>query len=208
MFDVNGLLYIPQYISELHHEKLIKTIDVQPWRTELSRRTQHYGYVYDYRAKNVDLSMHLGELPIWLQDIATRLYNDGLIPNIPDQAIINEYQPGQGIADHIDCTPCFGDVIISLSLAAPVVMDLKHYKQAISILLEPRSLLVLRDEARYKWTHGIARRKQDIVNNVSLKRQRRLSITFRKMIIGKLDNFLAGQMSSLGAITTPTARCG
>jgi alkylated DNA repair dioxygenase AlkB len=183
MFDINGLLYIPRYVSELHHHQLIQTIDTQPWRADLSRRVQHYGYIYDYRAKRIDPSMLLGELPPWLQRISMQLFTDGLIPNIPDQAIINEYKPGQGIADHIDCTPCFGDVIISLSLAAPVIMDLKHNDQTTHILLEPRSLLVLRDEARHQWTHGIARRKQDVINGETIKRVRRLSITFRKVIV-------------------------
>lgn len=183
MLGINGLLYIPQYISDPHHDKLVQTIDAQPWRTDLSRRVQHYGYVYDYRAKRVDPSMHLGELPVWLQRIAIQLHQDGLTPAISDQAIINEYELGQGIADHIDCTPCFGDVIVSLSLAAPVVMDLNRDAQSVSILLEPRSLLVLRGEARYQWSHGIARRKQDSIDNIILKRERRLSITIRKVVV-------------------------
>jgi alkylated DNA repair dioxygenase AlkB len=183
MFGINGLLYIPQYISQPHHNKLIETIDEQPWRGDLSRRTQHYGYVYDYRAKTVDPSMHLGDLPPWLQRIAQHLHYDGLVPEVPDQAIINEYQPGQGIADHIDCTPCFGDVVISLSLSAPVIMDLKRADQVVPVWLEPRSLLVLRGEARYEWTHGIVKRRQDTFNNAIVMRERRISVTFRKVIV-------------------------
>jgi alkylated DNA repair dioxygenase AlkB len=183
MFGITGLLYIPQYISAEHHDFLIQTIDAQPWRTDLARRTQHYGYVYDYRARRVDPSMYLGELPGWLQRIAAQLHRDGLVPEEPDQAIINEYEPGQGIADHIDCTPCFGDVVISLSLGSPAVMDLKRGETVVPMLLETRSLLVLRDEARYEWTHGIARRKQDVVNGETMVRGRRLSVTFRKVIV-------------------------
>jgi len=101
----------------------------------------------------------------------------------PDQAIVNEYAPGQGIASHIDCVPCFDDVVISLSLAAPVVMDLKQKEQLVPILLEPRSLLVLRGEARYHWTHGIAKRHQDSINGSVIARERRLSVTFRNVIV-------------------------
>ncbi len=131
--------------------------------------------------------MHLGELPPWLHNVATQLHEDGLVPDVPDQAIINEYEPGQGIADHIDCTPCFGDVVVCLSLDTSVVMDLKRGDQAIPILLEPRSLLVLRGEARYQWSHGIARRKQDIGYDIPLKRERRLSVTFRKVVIATAE---------------------
>jgi alkylated DNA repair dioxygenase AlkB len=45
--------------------------------------------------------------------------------------------------------------------------------------LESRSLLILTCDARYKWKHGIALRKSD--NGV--KRQRRISLTFRKVIL-------------------------
>lgn len=183
MLGVNGLLYIPHYISTPHHDALIQTIDAQPWRSDLARRTQHYGYIYDYRAKRVDQSAYLGDLPPWLHRIAAQCVTDGLTAQTPNQAIINEYTPGQGIASHIDCLPCFDDVVISLSLAAPAVMDLKQQEQHVPILLEPRSLLVLRSEARYKWTHGIARRQQDQVNGHAISRQRRLSVTFRNVIV-------------------------
>ncbi len=182
MFDINGLLYIPNYISQAHHDELVTVIDSQPWRGDLARRTQHYGWVYDYKAKKVDPSMYLGALPVWLEHVAAHLNADCLIPAIPDQAIINEYLPGQGIADHIDCTPCFGEVVISLSLSAPVVMALKHDSQTVEVMLEPRSLLVLREESRFDWTHGIAKRKQDSWNGQTLERQRRVSATFRKVI--------------------------
>jgi alkylated DNA repair dioxygenase AlkB len=179
MFGISGLLSIPHYISQGHHDVLIDTIDAQAWCGDLVRRTQHYGYRYDYRAKTVDPASHLGDLPPWLQQIALQLALDGLIRNPPDQAIINEYMPGQGIASHIDCVPCFGDVVISLSLAAPVVMDLKRKDEHIPILLAPRSLLVLRGEARYQWTHGIAKRQHDTVDGRVIRRERRLSVTFR-----------------------------
>jgi len=183
MFDINGLLYIPHYISQPHHDFLVDTIDAQPWRGALARRTQHYGYIYDYRAKTVDASSFLGELPAWLERIASQLHRDGLIGQPPDQAIINEYQPGQGIASHIDCVPCFDGVVISLSLGSPVMMDLKKNQQHIPVLLEPRSLLVLRGEARYEWTHGIAKRQSDTYNEQIIVRERRVSITFRNVIL-------------------------
>jgi alkylated DNA repair dioxygenase AlkB len=127
--------------------------------------------------------MYLGDLPSWLKKISDQLFQDGLFSVMPDQAIINEYIPGQGIADHIDCTPCFGNVIASLSLGAPVIMNMKHEGQTVPIWLEKSSLLILQDEARSKWTHGIPRRKKDVVNNTTLKRGRRISITFRTVII-------------------------
>lgn len=96
MFGINGLLYIPNYITPEHQERLAAAIDAQPWRLDLSRRTQQYGYLYEHKARTADLSVQLGNLPDWLDEIAAQLQRDGLVPELPDQAIINEYEPGQG----------------------------------------------------------------------------------------------------------------
>jgi alkylated DNA repair dioxygenase AlkB len=60
-------------------------------------------------------------------------------------------------------------------------MDFRHAEtgERASLLLERRSLLVLSDEARYEWEHGIARRKNDHWQGIVLPRARRLSVTFR-----------------------------
>lgn len=181
MFGIPGLLYLPQYISPPDHDQLIETIAAQPWRGALARRTQHYGYVYDYRARSIDPAAFLGELPPWLRSLAEQLHADGLTGQVPDQAIVNEYTPGQGITSHVDCIPCFDEVIISLSLAASVVMDLKCQGRHVPLLLDPRSLLVLRGEARYAWTHGIARRQHDTIDGRVIPRARRVSVTFRNV---------------------------
>ena len=81
-----------------------------------------------------------------------------------------------------DCEP-FDRTVTSLRLLAPCIMDFRHIEDSRreSLLLEPRSLLVLRDEARYDWQHGIARRKNDRWQGVRLPRSRRLSVTFRSL---------------------------
>ena len=58
-------------------------------------------------------------------------------------------------------------------------MDLTNGPDKKSIYLEHRSLLILKDDARYKWKHGITPRKID--NGV--RRGRRISLTFRKVIL-------------------------
>src|SRR5215211_7423406 len=113
---INGLRYQAEYVNTETEEALLETIDAQIWQNPFQRRVQHYGYVYDYRRRTIDESMHLGALPDWLQTLAERLQHDGWMEVVPDQVIINEYVPGQGIALHVDCEPCFGDTILSLSL--------------------------------------------------------------------------------------------
>ena len=58
-------------------------------------------------------------------------------------------------------------------------MELTNGNLKEHIYLRPASLLILKGDARYKWKHGIAARKSDN----GLKRQRRISLTFRKIIL-------------------------
>lgn len=182
---VSGLTLIPEYITPEQETELLSIIDQQHWLADLKRRVQHYGWRYDYKARAVDLSMKLGELPKWLARYSEKLSSEGLFPTPPDQVIINEYQSGQGIASHIDCVPCFEETIASLSLGSPCVMDFTHNKtqEKIPLLLEPRSLIILKGAARYRWQHSIKPRKTDRLNGTEIRRGRRLSLTFRNVIV-------------------------
>ena len=84
--------------------------------TSLERAVQHYGWRYDYRSRAVTTDMRIGVLPDWVEQLAERLYREtGTFDRVPDQAIVNEYLPGQGIAMHID-RQCFGDTVATVSL--------------------------------------------------------------------------------------------
>ena len=182
--QVDGLAYISNFISSEEHNELLSDIDSQVWLDDLKRRVQHYGYKYDYKNHQINRSMYIAPLPDWAMKIAHRL--DGTYSNtLPDQVIVNEYEPGQGIENHIDCKTCFRETVISLSLGSPCVMNFAEYRGEgkKSILLEPRSLIVLKKAARYDWTHGIAKRKSDVWNDEKLIRSRRVSLTFRTVIL-------------------------
>ena len=181
---IAGLTYLPDYIDRDEEQDLIHTIDAQPWITELKRRVQHYGYRYDYRARSITAASSLGPLPAWLASYGERLQQDGLFPRLADQIIINEYQPGQGIAPHIDCIPCFTEPIASLSLGSPCIMEFiqGQTREKIDVRLELRSLVLLSGDARYRWQHAIAPRKTDRQEGRLIARERRLSLTFRNVI--------------------------
>ena len=186
MDKISSLTYIPDFITAGQEAELIGIIDQQPWLTDLKRRVQHYGWKYDYTARRVNDSMRLGDIPDWLQAYCHKLTEARHFNKTPDQVIINEYQPGQGIASHIDCVPCFEEVIGSISLGSPVLMDFTHSKtnEKISVLLESRSLFLLSGDARYVWKHGIANRKSDKYNGFVMPRGSRISMTFRNVIVG------------------------
>lgn len=182
---ISGLSYIPDFISTEQEAQLISTIDNQPWLDDLKRRVQHYGYKYDYKARSISHALKLGDIPSWLLELSMRLHDESYFARLPDQVIVNEYQAGQGITPHIDCIPCFGEVIASLSLSSPCVMEFSRDEQhqKIPLLLEPRSLVILSGDARNLWRHAIPQRKTDKVNGQKIVRGRRLSLTFRTVIL-------------------------
>ncbi len=183
--EVEGLQYIPNFITAEEEQCLLKAIDKAPWSDALRRRTQHFGYRYDYTSR--DVPERLGPLPEWAQPIADRLVQMGH-PR-PDQLIVNEYLPGQGISKHIDQPRAFGPVVASLSLGSRCVMTFeptRNVADAVShdVLLERCSLAVLTGPARYQWFHSIPARKADMWKNRNLMRSRRVSLTFRAVIGG------------------------
>lgn len=163
--------------------QLLAIIDQQEWSTKTNRRVQHYGYQYDYKNGAFASSAYLGALPDWAQNLAEKFYRDGIVPKKFDQLIVNEYQPGQGIVSHIDCIPCFGNTIVTLSLGSTCVMDFTHPQtgEQAQVLLQPGSLLVFQQDARYVWQHGILSQKQDSYQGKEFMRGRRVSLTFREV---------------------------
>jgi len=182
---VSGLRYLPDYIDEKTEAFLLQKIDGEPWLSDLRRRVQHYGYKYDYKARRITPDFKIGAIPDWLSDLCNELYARKVFAKIPDQVIINEYQARQGITPHIDCVPCFGETIASISVCTPCVMEFTHIEtgEKFAQLLEPRSLLTFSGEARYKWQHAIPQRKTDIIDGQKITRGRRISLTFRTVIL-------------------------
>ena len=170
---IPGLRYLPEYLSEQDERELAAAIDRLPWNTDWKRRRQPYGAGYGTRGD-------APPIPGWGRRLADRLFADGVTPRPFDQLLVNEYLPGQGIAVHRDHTP-YGHTVVSLSLLSPCVMDFRHPPtgRRERLLLLPRSLLVMSDEARYDWQHGIAPRRRDAWHGLPVARVRRLSVTFR-----------------------------
>lgn len=179
-----GIVYFDGFLSPDEEVAVTDRLDAGEWSTELKRRVQHFGYRYDYKARAVTPDAYLGPLPPWLGLFAERLVADGYCRHLPDQVIANEYLPGQGISAHVDCVPRFDDAIVSISLLSACEMVFRDLRgpDIRSVLLHPRSGVLLKGSSRYDWTHEIPARKSDIVNGVKTARSRRISLTFRKVL--------------------------
>ena len=182
IFD-HGATLVPDIVTEAEEERILLRISQAPWMTDLSRRVQHYGFRYDYRQRGTGRHDPAPPFPRWATVIGERLspFFDGAMP---EQCIVNEYRPGQGIGMHADHAS-FGDVVVSLSLADAWTMNFRpcsarpYVRDGLAsdevALLPRRSALVLRGSARSAWMHGI-----DPAANAS-RDATRISATFRTL---------------------------
>ena len=190
MPEIEGLYYFPGFLDRDWQGRVVERIDAseREWLRDLERRVQHYGWRYDYRARTITSDMGLGPLPDWLGEIADYLYAETeLFDRVADQAIVNEYQPRQGIALHAD-RDCFGPTVATISLGDDWEMKLRPVAGTSAddrrVMLERGSALILTGEARFRWMHGIDKRKTEKDESGKRDRQRRLSVTFRTALRG------------------------
>ncbi|KAL0973435.1 hypothetical protein UPYG_G00203600 [Umbra pygmaea] len=204
-----GLVLVSEFVSLEEEALLLDALDWTSRDEEVTvqkslkhRRVKHYGYEFRYDNNNVDKDEPLpGGLPQVCVPVLERCVGDRHVDFTPDQLTVNQYQAGQGIPSHVDTHSAFEDPILSLSLGAQTVMDFRHPDgRSIAVVLPQRSLLVMKGESRYLWTHGITPRKFDVVpaiapkspaavtsdlkdhSNLTLSRRgTRTSLTFRKV---------------------------
>jgi alkylated DNA repair dioxygenase AlkB len=175
--NISGLQYIADYLDRETHDRLLTAVESLPWQMSVDHGVQIYGYHYNHKRQ---AAYRIGELPQWADDLAVRLWRDGLMPNVPDQMVANEYRPGSGIFAHVD-QAVFGDTIASVSLGSSCIMKFSNNEaeRTEELFLEPRSVLILSGEARWAWTHEIPSRDVDIWQGQERSRSRRVSLTFR-----------------------------
>ncbi|XP_031153105.1 alkylated DNA repair protein alkB homolog 8 [Sander lucioperca] len=203
-----GLVLVENFVSLEEEALLLAAIDwlstnedVTAQKALKHRRVKHYGFEFRYDNNNVDKDKPLAAgIPQECLPVLEQCVKNKHIDIMPDQLTVNQYESGQGIPPHVDTHSAFEDTILSLSLGAKTVMEFRHPDgRVVAVVLPGRSLLVMKGESRYLWTHGITPRKFDMVpvcdpqspahtpdlgtrSNLTLyKRGTRTSFTFRKI---------------------------
>lgn len=201
---VPGLSVIAAFITQSEESRLLAFLDKQTWRTDLSRRTMHFGGTYcimppkdaspaeRVRIENTPISAP--PIPSEIDFIVERMIDAGLYnpSDRPRYCIVNEYRSGQGISAHIENFR-FGEPVCSLTLAGEDSMRFSELRHADDgsvrsgkassadrtgkrhdVSLARRSLVVLSGSARCKWQHEIVRGRKTHPLG-----WRRVSLTFR-----------------------------
>lgn len=185
---IPGLYILSNFIDDVEEEKLKRGASGGTWDSVggnpvKSRRIQHYGYRYNYKSRSVTEKDYLGSLPEWSNPIEERIKEIPIIKDLqskgPNQLIVNEYKPGQGIAWHTDAKS-FGDPIVTLSTCGSCIFEMKDADGNITeLFLKPRTLVVMSGESRWEWQHRIPGRGVDRFDNDDHIRHTRISFTYR-----------------------------
>ncbi|XP_052272949.1 alpha-ketoglutarate-dependent dioxygenase alkB homolog 6-like isoform X2 [Dreissena polymorpha] len=204
-----AVYYIPEFITPQEETYLLNQVYGVPqtkWTQLSNRRLQNWGGLPHPKG------MVLEDLPQWLKTYADQIAKlevfEGKVPN---HVLVNEYEAGQGIMPHVD-GPLYFPVVSTISLGSHTLLDFYapmpiedavHVSQAAStsfedrfmcsILLQPRSLVLVCEDMYKVYLHGIVERKADTVTHDvanlekcqgltmgdCLDRARRVSLTIR-----------------------------
>ncbi|XP_054908898.1 alpha-ketoglutarate-dependent dioxygenase alkB homolog 6-like [Poeciliopsis prolifica] len=206
--------YIPDFISEEEESFLLQQVYKSPkskWTQLSGRRLQNWGGLPHPKG------MLAESLPDWLQSCCEKVSSLGVFGGkTANHVLVNEYKPGEGIMAHED-GPLYHPRSAPSAWARtpwdfyrPVCSQdgpqTQQSRYLLSLLLRPRSLLVLQDDMYRQLLHGIQNRDRDPltdrVANLSaagarpgetLSRETRVSLTIRhvpkvirtRMVLGR-----------------------
>jgi alkylated DNA repair protein alkB family protein 6 len=91
----------------------------------------------------------------------------------PNHVLVNEYLPGQGIMPHED-GPVFHSIICTINLNSHTILNLWPKladgsemvtgSGKVALLLEPKSLVIIKDGAYTNYLHGIDQVTSDVLD--------------------------------------------
>ena len=201
---VPGLVLLLQFISLAEERSILNFLNDSSrctWRTDLSRRTMHFGGTYCLMPPRSDVPtnpkpeiLQAPPIPCDLEWLIQRMVDAHVFPynQKPQYCIVNEYTENVGISAHTENFQ-FGEPVVGLSMlsACPIrfqeltepfdgsVRSGKAGKaektgKKVDVKLPRRSLLVMRGESRWNWQHEIVRSAKG--RGLGWKR---VSLTFR-----------------------------
>lgn len=189
--------YIPNFISQQEEDHILKNVYSVPkpkWTCLKNRKLQDWGGIPH---KN---GMITEDIPSWLRIYMDRVSElNAFNGKSANHVLVNEYNAGQGIMPHLD-GPLFFPTITTISCGSHTILeffknDTERREKVCDLILERRSLVVLKDDMYTKYLHSISEIESDEVKkscvNVDLckdlkiggiyARETRISLTIRNV---------------------------
>jgi alkylated DNA repair dioxygenase AlkB len=162
-------LYQPAFLSEHEEAELLGILQGLPFAAfdfpgyKAKRRVVEYGWEYDFGSRKATTTRRIPEFLLPFRERAAAFA--GLSPEDLVEAVVTD-PAGAPIGWHRD-GPQF-EVIIGISLASAARMRFKPFKRGgrksvgaepagkiLSLILEPRSIYMMRRATRWKFQHSI-----------------------------------------------------
>uniref|UniRef100_A0AAQ5ZQ87 Adenosine deaminase tRNA specific 3 n=2 Tax=Amphiprion ocellaris TaxID=80972 RepID=A0AAQ5ZQ87_AMPOC len=168
--------YIPDFISEDEESYLLQQVYKSPktkWTQLSGRRLQNWGGLPHPKG------MLAEKIPGWLHMYCEKISSLGAFSGkTANHVLVNEYNPGEGIMPHED-GPLYHPTVTTISLGSHTLLNFyspisslegdapqtEENRYLFSLLVKPRSLLILQDEMYQRLLHGIQGYEQDTLTD-------------------------------------------
>jgi alkylated DNA repair dioxygenase AlkB len=161
----DGMRYERDFLSTAEEQSLIEIVSAMPLKEmnyrgyTARRRVLSFGGSYDFQAHQLNAAPPIPESLEPLRGKVARWL--GVAPEAFTQVLVAEYREGTPLGWHRD-VPDFEDVV-GVSLLNEAVMRFRPYPplepkkaQVMKLMVEPRSIYLLRGAARWAWQHSVA----------------------------------------------------
>uniref|UniRef100_A0A8C5S753 Alpha-ketoglutarate-dependent dioxygenase alkB homolog 7, mitochondrial n=1 Tax=Laticauda laticaudata TaxID=8630 RepID=A0A8C5S753_LATLA len=177
--QAGGTSVTPDFISE--EEEALLARELEPQLRRHRYQDEHWdGAIHKYRET---------EKSYWSKEcneILQRVRNAAFPPGVPQltQVHVLDLDKSGYIKPHVDSVKFCGCSIAGLSLLSTSVMHLvseQNPQDWLDLLLERRSLYILRGPARYEFTHEILKDEESFFDGRKVTRERRISVICRNL---------------------------
>lgn len=170
-----SVYYIPNFITPQEESQILSTVERTPkprWTQLAHRRLINYGGVPHPKG------MIAEAIPSWLQTYVDKVNQlAGVFEDTrkANHVLVNEYLSGEGIMPHLD-GPLFYPTITTISCGSHAVLEFQEALESndeeakverrpvTKLLVQPRSLLILKDAMYEKYLHSIAEITEDTID--------------------------------------------
>ncbi len=161
----DGLRYAEAFLSLEEEAALLRTLAGLDFRNATyhgytaKRRTASFGFEYEFERNTLAPA---AAIPEALEPMRRKAADwAGVAADSLAHLLVTEYQPGTPLGWHRDA-PAF-ERVIGISLASACRMRFRPYhagksggRAAFVLDLAPRSIYLLRGEARWRWQHSVS----------------------------------------------------
>lgn len=164
---LEGWAYEPEFLSRAEEKDLLAIVEALPledmrYKGYVARRRGiSFGGHYDFDANRLNPS---NALPPSLHPLRAKVARwVGIAPEMFTHGLVAQYRPGTPLGWHRD-VPEF-ELVVGVSLLSAAVMQFRPYPPPapgslsaaarLGLVIEPRSVYVLRGAARWRWQHRV-----------------------------------------------------